>query len=67
MLCYHPNVTWELVKYISSGPLTSISKGPENAVTRNFLKSVRAHVDFAIFYSHIFSIIRQLPVAFACL
>ena len=40
-----PNLTWEHVNNIPSRPLTTITKGPEYAVTRNFTISVRTDMD----------------------
>ena len=46
MFCDHPNLTSEHVNNISSRPLLpSITKGPEQDVTRNFTNSVRADMD----------------------
>ena len=42
----HPNINWEHVNNIPSRPLTSITKGPENAVTCNFTNSLRPDMGF---------------------
>ena len=42
LFCDHRNLTWEHVNKIPSRPLTSNTKGPEYAVTRNFTISVQA-------------------------
>ena len=49
--CDHPNLIWEHVKNIFSHPLSSIIKGPEYAVTRNFTSSVQASMDFRHYLS----------------
>ena len=46
MSCDHPNSTWEHVNTIHSRPLTNIVKRHLYAVTRNFAKSIQAHMDF---------------------
>ena len=46
LFCDHPNLTWEHVNNIPSRPLINITKGPQNAVTRNFTNSVQADMDF---------------------
>ena len=51
LLCDHPNLTWEHENNSHSRPLTSITKGPEFAGTRNFTNSVRADMDFRHFLS----------------
>ena len=40
LFCDHCKWTWEHVNNIPSRPLTSITKGPEHAVTRTFTNSV---------------------------
>ena len=42
----HPKLTWEHVNNNPSRPLTNITKGPQYAVTRNFIDSVQADMDF---------------------
>ena len=44
--CDHPDLTWEHVNNIPSCPQTSITKGPQYAVTRNFTGSIQACMDF---------------------
>ena len=39
LFCDHPNLVWDHVKFIPSRPLTNITKGPQYAVTRNFVNS----------------------------
>ena len=46
LFCDHPNLTWVHVNNIPLRPLSSITKGPRYAVTRNFLTSVHADIDF---------------------
>ena len=38
LFCDHPNLTWDYVNNIPSRPLTSITKGPQYAVTRQIVK-----------------------------
>ena len=45
LFCDNPNSTWENVNIISLRPLTSITKSPEQAVTRNFTNSVPTDMD----------------------
>ena len=40
LFCDHSNSTWESVEYITSRPLTSIAKGPQYALIRNFPNSI---------------------------
>ena len=47
MFCDHPNLTWEHVNKIPSRPLTNITKGPQYAVTRNFVNSLQADMNFS--------------------
>ena len=47
MFCDHPNLTWNHVNNIPSRPLTGISTGPEYAVTRSFINSVQADMNFS--------------------
>ena len=46
LFCDHPKLTSEQVNIIPSRPLTSFTKGPEYAITRNFKNSVEADIDF---------------------
>ena len=46
LFCDHPNLTWAHVNNIPSRPLTSITKGPQYAVTRQFVNSIQADVNF---------------------
>ena len=46
LLCYHPNLTWEHVLDNPSRPRTSLTKGPEHAVKRNFQNSPQADMNF---------------------
>ena len=46
LFCDHLNLTWEHVNNIPSRPITSITKGTEYAVTRNFTNSVRTDMNF---------------------
>ena len=48
---YHPKLIREHVNTISSRPLASITKGPENDVTRNFKNSVQEDMDFRYCFS----------------
>ena len=45
--CDHPNLTWNHVNNIPSRPLTGITKGPEYAVTRSFVNSIQADMNFS--------------------
>ena len=47
LLCDHPNLTWDHVTIIPSRPLTSITKGPQYAVTRQFVNSMQADMNFS--------------------
>ena len=47
LLCDHPNSTWIHVTSILSGPLTGITKGPQYAVTRSFINSSQADMNFS--------------------
>ena len=47
LFCDHPNLTWSHVSNIPSGPLTSITKGPQYAVTRSFVNSIQADMNFS--------------------
>ena len=46
LFCDHPNLIWDHVDNILARPLTSITKGPDYAVTCNFTNSVDADMDF---------------------
>ena len=46
LFCDHPNLTWDHVKNIPSRPFTNITKGPQYAVTRNFVNSIQADMNF---------------------
>ena len=46
LFCDHPILTWQHVNDIPSRPLTHITKGPQNAVTSKFAKSIEADMDF---------------------
>ena len=47
LTCDHPNVTWDHVNNVLSGPLTGITKGPQHAVTRSFVNSIQADMNFS--------------------
>ena len=47
LFCDHPNLTWNHSIYIPSRPLTGITKGPQYAVTRNFVNSIQADMNFS--------------------
>ena len=47
LFCDHPNLTWDHVNNIPSRRLTNITKGPQYAVTRNFVNSLQAHMNFS--------------------
>ena len=47
MFCDHPNLTWDDVNIIPSRPLSNITKGPQYAVTRNFVNSLQADMNFS--------------------
>ena len=47
LLCDHPNLTWNHVNNIPSRPLTGITKGPQYAVTRSFINSIQADMNFS--------------------
>ena len=42
----HPNLTWNHLTNIPSRPLTGITKVPEYAVTRSFVNSIQADMNF---------------------
>ena len=44
--CDHPNLTWNHANNIPSRPSTGITKGPQYTVTRSFVNSVRADMNF---------------------
>ena len=46
LFCDHPNLTWAHVNNFPSRPLTSITKGPQYAVTRQFVNSIQADMNF---------------------
>ena len=47
LLCDHPNLTWDHVNNITSRPLTGITKDPQYAVTRQFVNSIQADMNFS--------------------
>ena len=47
LFCDHRNLTWDHVNIIFSRPLTNITKGPQYAVTRNFVSSLQADMSFS--------------------
>ena len=47
MFCDHPNLTWNHVNNIPSRPLPGITKGPQYAVTRSFINSIPADMNFS--------------------
>ena len=47
MVCDYPNLFWNHVNNIPSRPLTLITKGPQYAVTRSFIKSIQADMNFS--------------------
>ena len=58
LFCDHPTSTWEHVKNIPSRPQSSITKGPQYAVTRNFTISIQAIWTSATVYLPIVSLIK---------
>ena len=46
LFCDLPNLTWNNVNNIPSRPLTGITKGPQYAVTRHFVNSIQADMNF---------------------
>ena len=46
LFCDLPNLTWNHVNNIPSRPLTGITKGPQYAVTRHFVLSIQADMNF---------------------
>ena len=47
LFCDHPNLTWDHVNNIPSRPLTGIAKGPQYAVTRQFVNSIQTDMNFS--------------------
>ena len=47
LICDHPNLTWNHVNNIHSHLLTGFTKCPQYAVTRNFVISIQAHMNFS--------------------
>ena len=47
LFCDHSNLTWNHVNNIPSRPLTGITKGPQYAVTRGFINSIQADMNFS--------------------
>ena len=47
LFCDHPNLTWIHVNNVPSRPLTGITKGPQYAVTRNFVNSIQGEMNFS--------------------
>ena len=54
LFCDHPNLTWDHVNNIPSRRLSNITKGPQYAVTRNFVNSLQADMNFSHCVSHYF-------------
>ena len=46
VFCDYPNLTWNHVNINPSRPLTGITKGPQYAVTRSFINSIQADMNF---------------------
>ena len=46
LFCDHSNLTWDLLNIIPSRPLTGITEGPQYAVTRQFVSSIQADMNF---------------------
>ena len=46
LFCDNPNLTWNHVNNIPLRPLTGITKGPLYAVTRSFMNSIQADMNF---------------------
>ena len=46
MFCDHLNLTWNHVNDTHLRPLTGITEGPQYAVTRNFVNSIQADMNF---------------------
>ena len=51
LFCDHLNLTWNHVNNIPSRPLTGITKGPQYAVTRSFVNSIQADMNFSHYLS----------------
>ena len=51
LFCDHPTLTWDHVNNIPSRPLTSITKGPQYGVTRQFVNSIQADMNFSYCFS----------------
>ena len=47
VFCDHPNLTWDHVNKVPSRPLTSITKGAQYVVTRQFVKTIQAVTNFS--------------------
>ena len=47
VFCDYPNLTWNHLTNIPSRPLTGITKGPVYAVTRSFVNSIQADMNFS--------------------
>ena len=47
VFCDLPNLTWNHINNIPSCPLTGITKGPQYAVTRSFINSIQADMNFS--------------------
>ena len=47
VFCDHPKLIWNHLTNISSHPLIGITKGPEYAVTRSFVNSIQADMNFS--------------------
>ena len=54
LFCDHPILTWNHVKIIPSRPLTGITKGPQYAVTRSFIDSIQADMNFSHCFPYCF-------------
>ena len=46
LFCTHPNLTWDHLNNIPSRPSTGITKGPQYAVTRQFINAIQADLNF---------------------
>ena len=47
LFCDYPNLAWNHVNNIPSRPLTGITKGPQYTVTRSFVNSIQADMNFS--------------------
>ena len=47
VFCDYPFLTWNHVNIIPSRPLTGFTKGPQYAVTRSFINSIQADMNFS--------------------